>query len=381
MRSSLSLYIHLPWCIKKCPYCDFNSHVAAGAIPETAYIDCLLADFTTHLPRLVGREISTIFFGGGTPSLFSAESITYLLDQLRHRIDFSPTAEISLEANPGTVEQTRFSGYFAGGINRISLGIQSFQAEKLRALGRIHNDVEAHAAISAVKNAGFKNFNIDLMHGLPQQSTAEALQDLATAMHYEPTHLSWYQLTLEPNTYFYQHPPPLPQEAVLWRIEQAGLALLKKNQYRRYEISAYAKPGAQARHNKNYWLFGDYLGIGAGAHSKLTQNNKIIRHWNHKSPFAYMKKSGSFISNHQALAASDIVFEFMLNALRLLQPISFAKFEKITGLPRNILEQPMRIAIKNGLLKDVPAIATTALGRRFLNDLCHLFLKNPIVNK
>lgn len=374
MPSDLSLYIHLPWCIKKCPYCDFNSHTAPKDIPEAAYIDCLLKEFTLQLPYIVDREIKTVFFGGGTPSLFSAVGLERLLKNVRSMIAFSPDTEITLEANPGTVEQTRFAHYFDIGINRISLGIQSFQAEKLNLLGRIHDDKEGHCAVDAVKKAGFKNFNIDLMHGLPQQSVAEALNDLNQAMQHQPTHLSWYQLTIEPNTFFFQHSPILPEEEILWDIEQQGIALLKKHHYQRYEISAYAKEGKQAQHNKNYWLFGDYLGIGAGAHSKLTFANQVIRQWNHKSPFSYMKQERSFSSHQIKLKEGDIVFEFMLNALRLVEPISFELFEKKTGLKREVLQKPMKIAIAKGLLKDAPFIETTTLGKNFLNNLCKIFI-------
>ncbi len=374
IKSNLALYIHLPWCIKKCPYCDFNSHAIIGDIPEEAYIGCLLEDFNSHLASIEGRKISSVFFGGGTPSLFSAESLNRLLKTMQSSIEFSSDCEITLEANPGTVEQTRFRKYFEIGINRISLGIQSFQAEKLKALGRIHNDVEAHTAIDAVKKAGFTNFNIDLMHGLHKQTAEDSLNDIAQAIKHKPTHLSWYQLTIEPNTYFYKNTPTLPDENTLEAIEIEGLKLLEKNNYRRYEISAYSLPGKQSQHNKNYWLFGDYLGIGAGAHSKLTINSKIIRHWNHKSPFSYMKKDESFSSNQIEIKEPDIIFEFMLNALRLFEPVSFEAFEQKTGLNREVLKIPFSLAIQKGLLKNENFIETTELGKKFLNDLCKIFL-------
>lgn len=374
MNNFLSLYIHLPWCIKKCPYCDFNSHELKNDLPEDEYINYLIQDFNSHLHNINHREISSIFFGGGTPSLFSAKSLDKLLKNINAKISFSPNCEITLEANPGTVEQTRFKQYFELGINRISLGIQSFQEEKLKLLGRIHNDIEAHKAIDSVKNAGFTNFNIDIMHGLPNQTIEEALNDLVQAIQYQPTHLSWYQLTIEPNTYFYQHTPILPSEEILEEIEKNGLILLENNYLSRYEISAYSLKNKQSNHNKNYWLFGDYLGIGAGAHSKLMIDNKITRHWNHKSPYSYMKKDGTFISNQIILKKPDIVFEFMLNALRLFEPISFELFEAKTGLNRNILKIPMDVAIKKELLKDAPFIETTELGKKFLNDLCKIFL-------
>jgi oxygen-independent coproporphyrinogen-3 oxidase len=378
VSNELSLYLHLPWCIKKCPYCDFNSHELKGDIPEDAYIDRLIDDFTSHLDKIKDREIISVFFGGGTPSLFSAKSLDRLLKTLKKLIVFSDSCEISLEANPGTVEQSRFRNYFDIGINRISLGVQSFQKDKLKLLGRIHDDAEAHAAIDAIKHAGFTNFNIDIMHGLPNQSVEDALYDLNQAIHYHPTHLSWYQLTIEPNTYFYKHTPILPDEEVLETIEQQGLMLLEKNNFNRYEISAYSIKNKQSKHNKNYWLFGDYLGIGAGAHSKITIDGKVIRYWNHKSPYSYMKKDESFISNQITIQEPDIVFEFMLNALRLFQPISFDVFEKSTGLHRDILQIPCALAVKKGLLKDAPFIETTDLGKKYLNDLCRIFLK-PMV--
>jgi len=369
-----ALYIHLPWCIKKCPYCDFNSHAVKGDIPEDAYIDYLLEDFNSHFESIKEREISSIFFGGGTPSLFSAKSLERLLTSIKKLIAFSDDCEITLEANPGTVEQTRFKHYFELGINRISLGIQSFQAEKLKALGRIHNDIEAHTAIDAVRKAGFINFNIDIMHGLPDQTVEESLNDLAQAIKHNPTHLSWYQLTIEPNTFFHRNTPVLPDEDALEAIEQQGLSLLENNNYKRYEISAYSLEGKQSQHNKNYWLFGDYLGIGAGAHSKLTLSNKITRHWNHKSPYSYMKKEEPFISNQITIKEPDIIFEFMLNALRLFESVSFELFEANTGLRRSVLKIPMDLAIKKGLLKNKPFIETTDLGKKYLNDLCKIFI-------
>lgn len=374
MSNTLSLYIHLPWCIKKCPYCDFNSHELKNELPEDAYIDCLIEDFKSHLIHIQDRQITSIFFGGGTPSLFSAKSLERLLKTLQSLIKFSDDCEITLEANPGTVEQTRFKNYFEIGINRISLGIQSFQADKLKLLGRIHNDIEAHTAIDAIKNAGFTNFNIDIMHGLPNQSCEDALYDLNQAIKYHPTHLSWYQLTIEPNTYFYKHTPILPSEETLEEIEKNGLELLNKNNLKRYEISAYSLENKYSRHNKNYWLFGDYLGIGAGAHSKLTINKEITRHWNHKSPHSYMKKSENFISNKITIQKNDIIFEFMLNSLRLFEPVSFEIFEIRTGLNRDVLNIPFSLAIKKGLLKDRDFIETTNLGKKYLNDLCKIFL-------
>jgi len=374
MTIPLSLYIHLPWCIKKCPYCDFNSHVLTTTLPEEAYINRLIYDFKSHIDTISGREISSVFFGGGTPSLFSAKSLEKLLNTLRSEIKFSSNIEITIEANPGTVEQQRFKDYFTIGINRLSLGIQSFQGDKLKILGRVHNDTDTHRAIETVRKAGFSNFNIDIMHGLPTQTLSDALYDLSHAVKYAPTHISWYQLTIEPNTYFYQYTPTLPDEKTLEGIEQQGLNLLNTHQYKRYEISAYSLDGKQSKHNKNYWLYGDYLGIGAGAHSKLTINGNVTRHWNHKSPHSYLDQKKSFISNQLHPQKKDIVFEFMLNALRLYQAVSFDLFEERTQLSRKILFSPMSSAIQQGLLKDQENIETTALGKQYLNDLCRLFL-------
>ncbi len=375
MQNDISLYIHLPWCVKKCPYCDFNSHELKTELPEDLYIDRLIEDFKSHFDMMNHRKIISVFFGGGTPSLFSAKGLHRLLNTLQSFATFSTQCEITLEANPGTVEQTRFQEYFQIGINRISLGIQSFQKDKLKILGRIHNDKEAHSAIEMVKKVGFTNFNIDIMHGLPSQSVSDAIADLQNAIDYAPTHLSWYQLTIEPNTYFYKHTPILPDEFFLEEIENNGCDLLKKHHYERYEISAYSLYEKQSKHNKNYWLYGDYLGIGAGAHSKLTIDGKITRHWNHKSPYAYMKKENKFISNKIEVDDRDVIFEFMLNALRLFEPISFELFEEKTGIHRDKLKPSFSLAIQKGLLKNENFIETTPLGKQYLNDLCKIFLK------
>lgn len=376
MSIPLSLYIHLPWCVRKCPYCDFNSHAIRPAeIPENAYIDCLLNDFKRQLPTLQGREIISIFLGGGTPSLFSAQSIARLFKEIGRMHPLALDCEITLEANPGAAEQQRFKGYREAGVNRISLGIQSFQSEKLRLLGRIHDEDEAHKAIDMVKAAGFSRFNIDIMHGLPQQTLEDALFDLQQMIQYQPTHFSWYQLTIEPNTYFHRQTPILPDEDVLFAIEQQGLLQLQQHQFERYEVSAYAKPGQSCRHNLNYWLFGDYLGLGAGAHSKLTcfETQQIKRHWNYRSPHTYMNAKEGFISNASLLTPEDLVTEFMLNALRLYQDISFELFEQRTLLPRRVLEPAMVMAAQRGLLSYEHGLSVTALGRRYLNDLCQLF--------
>lgn len=376
----LSLYIHLPWCVKKCPYCDFNSHQLKNALPEQEYINCLIQDFKQYLNIIDQREIQSIFFGGGTPSLFSPDKIEYLLKQLSQLVKFGPDCEVTLEANPGTVEQQKFNGFKQAGINRISLGIQSFQAEKLKLLGRIHNDEEAHKAIEAVNKAGFTNFNIDIMHGLPEQTPEDSLYDLNQTIKHSPTHISWYQLTIEPNTYFYQHKPILPNEEVLHKIESQGLDLLKQNNYQRYEISAYAKNNLSSKHNLNYWQFGDYLGIGAGAHSKLTcfkQNNKleITRHWNFKSPYSYMNSKNKYCSKNKILTHQEKIFEFMLNNLRLFQKADLNLFEKYTGLNKKDLTKFLNIAAEKKLLSiQNNFIETTDLGKNYLDNLCQIFL-------
>ena len=276
----LALYIHIPWCVRKCPYCDFNSHAASPTLPEEEYVDALLADLDQDLHAVHGRELSSIFFGGGTPSLFSAQALGRLLKGVEQRIRFAPDIEITLEANPGTFEQEKFTAYRALGINRLSIGIQSFQEQKLKALGRIHNGDEAIRAAGMARQAGFDNFNLDLMHGLPDQSLDDALGDLRQAIAMKPTHLSWYQLTLEPNTVFWNQPPVLPEDDTLWDIQEAGQALLAEHGYAQYEVSAYAQPGRAARHNLNYWSFGDFIGIGAGAHGKLSHpDGRILRTW------------------------------------------------------------------------------------------------------
>ena len=288
----LALYVHIPWCVKKCPYCDFNSHAAGPNLPEQDYVAALLADLEQELPAVHNRPLSSIFIGGGTPSLFSASAIGQLLEGVAQRISFAPEIEITLEANPGTFEQDKFTAYRALGINRLSIGIQSFQDDKLKALGRIHGAEEALRAAEMARKAGFDNYNLDLMHGLPGQSLSDALFDLQTAMAQQPTHLSWYQLTIEPNTHYYSAPPQLPEDELLWDIQETGQALLADAGFMQYEVSAYAQPGRQARHNLNYWQFGDFIGIGAGAHGKLsTPNGLIYRNWKTRLPKDYLNKT------------------------------------------------------------------------------------------
>lgn len=372
----LSLYIHIPWCIKKCPYCDFNSHQSPSVIPEKAYIDKLLQDLEQDLSLIWGRKIISIFFGGGTPSLFSPSSYTYLLQQLHARLAFHPDIEITLEANPGTVEQLHFQGFREAGINRLSLGIQSFQSDKLQQLGRIHSAEQAEKAIENALLAGFSNFNIDLMYGLPQQTCDDALFDLKTAISYQPSHLSWYQLTLEPNTHFSRFPPTLPDDDAIWTMQLDGQALLAKNNYEQYEISAYQQNDNPCRHNLNYWQFGDYLGIGAGAHSKITDlaSGNVVRTWKTKHPKQYLATTESFIAGERIIPKEELALEFLLNALRLHQPIPISLFEERTQLPFATFDTHWQKAITAGLLeRHSQHINTTPLGKRFLNDLLHIF--------
>ncbi|MCK9798568.1 radical SAM family heme chaperone HemW [Pseudomonas sp. MAFF 302030] len=372
----LALYIHIPWCVRKCPYCDFNSHTASPELPEEAYIDALLADLDQDLHAVYGRELSSIFFGGGTPSLFSAAALGRLLEGVEQRIAFASDIEITLEANPGTFEQEKFTAYRALGINRLSIGIQSFQEQKLKALGRIHNGAEAIRAADMARQAGFDNFNLDLMHGLPDQSLEDALDDLRQAIAMRPTHLSWYQLTLEPNTVFWNQPPVLPEDDTLWDIQEAGQALLAEHGYAQYEVSAYAQPGRAARHNLNYWSFGDFIGIGAGAHGKLSHpDGRIVRTWKTRLPKDYLNPAKTFKAGEKALANEELPFEFLMNALRLTDGVDAALFAERTGLSLDSLGEARRDAEQSGLLQVEPSrLAATARGQLFLNDLLQHFL-------
>ncbi|MBH3339526.1 radical SAM family heme chaperone HemW [Pseudomonas mendocina] len=372
----LALYIHIPWCVRKCPYCDFNSHAAGPTLPEEEYVDALLADLDVDLQHVHGRPLTSIFFGGGTPSLFSDRALGRLLAGVERRVAFAPDIEITLEANPGTFEQAKFKGYRALGINRLSIGVQSFQEAKLKALGRIHDGNEAVRAADMARAAGFDNFNLDLMHGLPEQSIEDALFDLRTAIAQAPTHLSWYQLTMEPNTVFWSQPPVLPEDDLLWDIQEAGQALLAAEGYAQYEVSAYAQPGKQARHNLNYWTFGDFLGIGAGAHAKLsTPDGRILRTWKTRLPKDYLDRSKAFQAGERALEAEELPFEFLMNVLRLTDGAPAELFSQRTGLPLQQLEQARREAERQGLLQADPArLVATAKGQLFLNDLLQLFL-------
>ncbi|WP_225837450.1 radical SAM family heme chaperone HemW [Pseudomonas sp. MM211] len=372
----LALYVHIPWCVRKCPYCDFNSHAAGPNLPEEAYVDALLADLDSDLPQVHGRPLTSIFFGGGTPSLFSAKALGRLLEGVERRIPFASDIEITLEANPGTFEQEKFAAYRRLGINRLSIGVQSFQAEKLKALGRIHDGDEAIRAADMARAAGFDNFNLDLMHGLPDQSLDDALGDLRIAIAQAPTHLSWYQLTVEPNTVFWNQPPVLPEDDTLWDIQEAGQALLAEQGYGQYEVSAYAQPGRAARHNLNYWTFGDFLGIGAGAHGKLsTPEGRISRTWKTRLPKDYLDPAKQYSAGERILSADELPFEFLMNVLRLSDGCSAELFSQRTGLPLQQLASAREQAERRGLLQKDPArLTATREGQLFLNDLLQYFL-------
>jgi len=370
----LSLYIHIPWCVRKCPYCDFNSHEARDEIPEAAYIDALIADLEQDLPAVWGRTVETVFFGGGTPSLFSPEGIDQLLADVRARIPLKPEAEITLEANPGTVDYARFKGFREAGINRLSIGIQSFQPELLKAIGRIHSDTEAITAVEAAHQAGFQNFNLDLMFGLPGQTQKQALQDLQMAKDLKPAHISWYELTIEPNTWFHRHPPQRPDDGTLWEMQQAGRTLLEAAGYQRYEISAYAHAQQQCRHNMNYWQFGDYLGIGAGAHAKISDaaSQSITRTAKQRHPRNYLDsaRTTARISSSTRITKEDALLEFAMNALRLDQGFSLTTFNATTGLSYTDIETIVNKGVAEGLLShDGHIIRATPKGQRYLNEL------------
>ncbi len=373
----LSLYIHIPWCVKKCPYCDFNSHGLKDALPESAYIDALLRDLESSLPDIWGRKIHSIFFGGGTPSLFSADGIDRILTGVRTLTPLLPNAEITLEANPGTVEAAKFAGFRAAGVNRISLGIQSFNPRHLQALGRIHDDSEARRA-AALAATHFDTFNLDLMFALPGQTLAEALADIDTALSFHPAHLSVYHLTLEPNTPFgHTAPPNLPDDDLAADMQLAIEARLTEAGMQHYETSAYARSNHACRHNLNYWQFGDYLGIGAGAHSKLSFHDRILRRMRTKHPQQYMEavNQGTQIVDERILTRHDLPFEFMMNALRLNQGVDAALFEERTGLPLIVCTPVLAQAQAKGLLeRDATRLKPTLQGQRFLNDLLELFL-------
>jgi len=380
----LSLYIHVPWCIKKCPYCDFNSHAVKDSIPEMDYVNKLIQDLKADLSYVQNRKLHSIFIGGGTPSLFSAKAYEVLLEAIFKLVTPETNIEITLEANPGTVEQQRFKEYRAAGINRLSIGCQSFNETHLKNLGRIHDQNQAIRAADSAHNADFDNFNLDLMFALSRQTVSEALEDLETALSLQPTHLSWYQLTLEPNTVFHRYPPALPHEDIISEMILLGKILLKENGFDQYEISAYSKSDMQCRHNLNYWRFGDYLGIGAGAHGKLTdsendlqndlQRPEIIRTTKYKQPKSYLNNDSS-LAEKKIIARKDLPFEFMLNALRLEEPVSFELFKQRTGLDMSDVMPILHNArAKELLIIHESSFQPSKLGRLFLNDLTEMFL-------
>ena len=377
----LALYVHLPWCVRKCPYCDFNSHEGRGALPFDGYVDALIADLDQDLPLVWGRPISSLFFGGGTPSLFPPGEIDRFLQVASARLRFAPSLEITLETNPGTAEHGRFEHYLAAGVNRLSFGVQSFDDGCLQRLGRIHDSVEAERAIKLAQDAGYSNFNIDLMYALPNQTIAMAGYDVERALALNPTHLSHYQLTLEPNTVFAAKPPAgIPDEDTAWDIQEHCQRLIAAAGFDHYEVSAYARPDAQCAHNRNYWLFGDYLGIGAGAHGKLTlpAEGGILRRWKLKHPASYMANatSDARIGGDEWLDASRRPFDFMLNALRLTDGFALSTFEARTGLPRAAIANELRKAQGAGWIAiDGDHVQPTELGQRFGNDVIGLFLQ------
>ncbi|MGC9385703.1 MAG: radical SAM family heme chaperone HemW [Hydrogenovibrio sp.] len=373
----LSLYVHYPWCIQKCPYCDFNSHTLADD-QEAAYLAAMIQQLEQTLPLIWGRPIESIFFGGGTPSLMSEAGLDGFLSRLRALLGFRPGIEITLEANPGTVDFEKFVGFRQAGINRLSMGIQSFDDEKLQALGRIHSADEAYRAVESAQNAGFDNFNLDLMFALPNQTIDQAWQDLNTAIRLQPPHLSYYQLTLEPNTPFYKQPPPLPEGDQAWEMQQSGQQRLAEAGYHHYEVSAYAQNGQACRHNLNYWQFGDYLGLGAGAHGKITDppQGKIWRTQMPASPGGYMNRvADGQLGRLQRVAESDAVFEFMLNAMRLQDGFDLNLFTLRTGLPLSTIEPTLAdLQQRDWVSIEAGRVNLTAVGQRFLNDVLQAFL-------
>jgi oxygen-independent coproporphyrinogen-3 oxidase len=378
----LSLYVHIPWCVKKCPYCDFNSHAREGALPVDAYIDAVLADLDRDLvrfgPALAGREVVSVFFGGGTPSLFAPDAIARLIDGAASRLAIPDGAEVTMETNPGTVEHGRFDAYLRAGVTRISFGVQSFDDDKLRRLGRIHSAGEADRAIKSAQDAGYDNINLDLMYALPEQSLAGAIADIERAIALAPAHVSHYQLTLEPNTLFAAKPPPLPDIDAAWDMQEACQRTLAEAGYAQYEVSAYARDGRRCAHNLNYWTFGDYLGIGAGAHGKITASDgPVVRSTKVKLPRSYLDRAArrEAFGTFDTVATEQVPFEFMLNALRLNEGVSIEAFERRSGLSRTDIAAPLAEARERGWLEaDPDALRPTESGRRFLNDLIALFL-------
>jgi oxygen-independent coproporphyrinogen-3 oxidase len=372
----LSLYIHWPWCVRKCPYCDFNSHESNGPIPEQAYLDALRADLESSLPLIWGRKIHTVFIGGGTPSLMSAAGLERLMSDLRTLLPLDLDAEITMEANPGTFEADKFRQFRESGVNRLSIGIQSFNSAHLQALGRIHDEREAMKAVE-IAHANFDNFNLDLMYALPRQTLAQAQQDIDTALSFAPPHLSLYHLTMEPNTVFAKFPPPLPDDDESADIQDMISERMAGAGYQHYEVSAYARPGHRARHNLNYWTFGDYLGIGAGAHSKLSFPHRVLRQARYKQPQSFMDAAmrGNAVSEEREITRAEMGFEFMLNLLRLTEGFDPNLFGERTGMTINAIDKPLNEAEAKGLItRDFRLIKPTELGQRFLNDLQEMFL-------
>jgi oxygen-independent coproporphyrinogen-3 oxidase len=372
----LTLYVHVPWCLKKCPYCDFNSHEAKGEVPEARYVDALVADLEAAVPGVWGRRVHSVFIGGGTPSLFSAQSIDRILTAARTLLALEPDAEVTLEANPGTFEADKFRAFRDAGVNRLSVGIQSFDDAMLRAIGRVHDGGEARRAVE-IALATFDNVNLDLMYALPGQSPAQALADIRTATGFGPQHVSAYHLTLEPNTYFHRYPPPVPDEDAAATMQEAIEEALARSGYENYETSAFARHGRRSRHNLNYWRFGDYLGVGAGAHGKISFPERITRQARFRQPRAYMDQAlaGHAIQEAGDVAVADLPCEFMMNALRLAEGFPAALFTERTGLPLSVVAEPLERAEARGLLeRDALRIRPTPRGRRFLNDLLGLFL-------
>lgn len=375
----LSLYIHIPWCVQKCPYCDFNSHgQKQQVLPEAEYVSHLLDDLAQDAHLVGDRSIHSIFIGGGTPSLFSADAIKNLLVGVKNRVNLLPDAEITMEANPGTIESQRFADFVKAGVNRISIGVQSFQPEKLAELGRIHDENQAIKAAKLAKEIGLNSFNLDLMHGLPKQSLSDALFDLNTAIELNPPHLSWYQLTIEPNTQFHSKPPKLPEDDMLWDIQEQGDALLRQAGFEQYEISAYSQAGQQCQHNLNYWRFGDYLGIGCGAHGKITQleHNRIIRTVKVKHPKGYMDFTRAYTNETKVVQPSELPFEFFMNRFRLVEPCPKADYHDFTGLALDPQTQEnLQTALNKGLLTETSTHwQVTLLGRRYLNTLLEMMV-------
>jgi oxygen-independent coproporphyrinogen-3 oxidase len=374
VRPPLSLYLHMPWCVRKCPYCDFNSHAVKGEIPEARYLASILEDLDQDLPLAGDRSIHTVFIGGGTPSLMSGDFYQALFRELRQRLNLAPDAEITLEANPGTLEQGRFEAFRAAGVNRLSIGVQSFNNDHLTTLGRIHDADSAHRAIEAARQAGFDNFNIDLMHGLPDQTPDNAVADLKAALAHQPQHVSWYQLTLEPNTEFYSRPPDLPDDDRLWEIYQQGSRYLRDHGFQDYEVSAWSKPGMASRHNLNYWQFGDYLALGAGAHGKISlPDGSIRRYWKTRQPGAYMNRIGSRTAGTATIETSELPLEFLMNALRLTGGVDEELYSKHTGLPLSSVGVQLQLLREEQLLEK-HRIQATEFGRRYLNSVLERFL-------